>query len=137
MTTQIKSFLIIGLLVSTTSLAFAQKDPNRVYTTHLTGAVISAYELEKAPALVDAWLKTTDADKRRLIELELASFTNMDEPTALRARAIELDAKTFSSDEIRLVHLHRNIELYQQLGEADNLESAQAALAELRKKLAK
>jgi hypothetical protein len=136
MTTHIKSFLLIVFL-ATTSLAFAQKDPNRTYSSRLTGDVIAAYELEKAPALLDAWFKTTDAAERQLIETELASFSTMNEPTALRARAIGLGTKTFSPDEIRLVHLQRNIQLYKQLGETDNLESAKEALADLRKKLAK
>ena len=75
--------------------------------------------------------------QRHAIELQLASFSNMDEQTALRARAINLNRQAYSPDEIRLIHFERNAYFYQKLGETDNLADTETALAELRKKLSK
>ena len=105
--------LIIGVFAILATQTFAQKDPNRVYRSQLTGDMIAAYELERAPQLVADWFKTNDAAQRHAIELQLVSFSHMDEQTALRAHPINLDRQAFSSDEIRLVHFERNAYFYQ------------------------
>ena len=131
-----KNILTIFLSMAIITLASAQNNPNRVYTTKMTAEVIAAYEMEKAPKLVAAWLNTTDAATRHGLEVELSSFTHIDEPTALRMRPLGLDTKVFAAEEVRLVHFKRDIYFYQQLGETENLYEAREGATAVEKVLA-